>query len=53
MQLRRAFVERRTDGAAVRIATPLAKNEPVEKAQKRIVAAARRLYPELVKVLPE
>lgn len=51
-QFKRALFERRTDGAVVRIATPLAKGEPIERAQERLTTLSKALYLELVKILP-
>lgn len=51
-QFKRALLERRTDGAVVRIATPVVRGEMLQKAEERLAAAARKIYPEVVKVLP-
>ena len=51
-QIRRLFLERRSDGAIVRISTSLRNDEPIEAAQKRLQEFAIRLYPELLRVLP-
>jgi EpsI family protein len=52
-QLKRAVLYRRTDGAVVRIATPLVRGETIEKAQERLTTSARTLYPRLLKILPQ
>jgi hypothetical protein len=36
----------------VRIATPVVRGEMLQKAEERLAAAARKIYPEVVKVLP-
>jgi EpsI family protein len=51
-QLQRAFLERRTDGAVVRIATPLLDGESVEQAQERLRLLSVQLYSRLTKILP-
>ena len=52
-QLKRALLERRSDGAVVRLATPVKAGEPIETAQARLRALGGALYPKLVKVLPK
>jgi len=42
----------RTDGAVIRLATPIGEFEPVEKAKRRLVSFAIGLYPEIAQVLP-
>jgi EpsI family protein len=51
-QIRRLFLERRSDGAIVRISTSLRNDEPIEVAQKRLQEFGIRLYPRLLLVLP-
>ena len=51
--LKRLVFDRRSDGAVVRLATPVLTDEPIEKAQERLTALAKTLYPELVKILPQ
>jgi len=46
------IVHKRTEGAVVRIATPLSAAENLSEAKERIAAFSLSLYPELVKVLP-
>ena len=43
----------RTDGAVIRLATPMGEFESVEKAKNRLVSFSMGLYPELVQVLPQ
>jgi EpsI family protein len=50
--VKRLLFDRRSDSAIVRLATPVGDNEPIEKAQERLMAFARNMYPELVKILP-
>jgi len=52
-QLRGAILQRRSDGAVVRLATPLTDYEAAEQAKKRLEAFAAYLYPELVRLLPK
>jgi EpsI family protein len=42
-----------TDGAVVRLATPVARFESLDHARARLVSFAQNLYPELVRVLPQ
>jgi EpsI family protein len=42
----------RTDGAVIRLATPIGEFESVEKAKDRLVSFAMGLYPEIAQVLP-
>lgn len=51
-QLKRAMLERRTDGAVVRLATPVSDGVSIERAQDLLGGVARQLYPELVRILP-
>ena len=51
-QIRRLFLERRSDGAIVRISAVLRNEEAIEVAQKRLQEFAIRFYPELLRVLP-
>jgi EpsI family protein len=50
--VQRLVLQHRSDGAVVRLATPVVADEPIETAQQRLRALAEALYPELVKVLP-
>lgn len=52
-QLKRAILDRRTDGAVIRIATPVSNGDPIEKAQTRLGAVSVKLYPQLVKHWPQ
>jgi EpsI family protein len=52
-QARRSIFERRSDGAAVRLATPVAQDESVEQAQQRLLNFSSVLYPELARLLPQ
>jgi EpsI family protein len=51
-QLRGALLERRSDGAVIRLATPIGEYEALEQARKRLERFAANLYPELLRVLP-
>jgi EpsI family protein len=51
--VKRLVFDRRSDGAVVRLATPVADSEPIEQAQERLTTLAAILYPELLKVLPQ
>jgi EpsI family protein len=51
--VKRLVFDRRSDGAVVRLATPVADSEPIEQAQERLTTFAAVFYPELVKVLPQ
>lgn len=42
----------RTDGAVIRLATPVGDFEPLEQAKNRLVSFSIDLYPQLLKVLP-
>ncbi len=52
-QLRRSVIDRRNDGAVIRIATLLRNGESVEKAEERLQTFGADLYPQLVKILPQ
>jgi EpsI family protein len=52
-QLRRGLIERRSDAAVVRIATPLRTGESLETAQARLQTFGRRLYRRLAQILPQ
>jgi len=43
----------RTDGAVIRLATPVSEFEPIEQAKNRLVSFAMDLYPELHRILPK
>lgn len=51
--IKRLVRDRRSDGAVVRLATPLREGEMIETAQERLRAFSIQLYPSLVKVLPD
>jgi EpsI family protein len=51
--LKRLVFDRRSDGAVVRLATPVSDNESIERAQARLAAFASHLYPELAELLPQ
>jgi len=53
LQVRRSIFEGRSDGAVVRLTTPILESEKIEQAQERLTIFARYLYPELVKILPQ
>ncbi|GEM_PF-400306 len=48
----KVIIHKRTEGAVVRIATPLSPSETIAQARERIAGFAASLYPELVKILP-
>ena len=52
-QAKKMLIQERTEGAVVRIATPLAAAESVSQARERVTALSLSFYPELVKVLPQ
>jgi EpsI family protein len=52
-QIRGAIFDRRTDGAIVRLATPVADLEKIDLAKSRLTAFASELYPLLRDVLPK
>ena len=43
----------RTDGAVIRLATPIGEFESIEQAKKRLVSFSVDLYPELQQILPK
>ena len=47
-----AILERRTDGAVVRLAIPT-QPEKIEESKARLAAFAGELYPELRRILPQ
>ena len=49
--IRRLIFDQRTDGAVVRLATPIGSEESVEHARERLNAFAMALYPQITKVL--
>ena len=51
--LRDALTRNRTDGALVRLITPLAENEPAADGDARLAAFAARALPELKHYLPD
>ena len=51
-QAKRMMLDKRTDGAVVRIATPIADGEDIERVQERLARFSSQLYPELTRVLP-
>lgn len=51
-QIRNVLIFRRSDGAVVRLATPVSNSDNVEEAKKRLVKFAAELYPSLLAVLP-
>lgn len=52
-QFRRSVVERRSDGAVIRLATLLRNGDSLERAEERLRTFSADLYPQLVKVLPK
>ena len=42
----------RTDGAVIRLATPVGDFEPLEQAKNRLISFSIELYPQLLKILP-
>lgn len=52
IQVRRLILEGRSDGAVVRLATPVLDSEKIEQAEDRLKMFASYLYPELLKILP-
>jgi EpsI family protein len=52
-QLKRAILDRRTDGAVIRIATPVSNGDSIEEAQTRLGVVSVKLYPQLVKHWPQ
>jgi EpsI family protein len=51
-QLKRAILNRRTDGAVVRIATPVLNGESIEQAQERLRLVSIELYSRLATMFP-
>jgi EpsI family protein len=51
-QLKRAILNRRTDGTVVRIATPVANGESIEQAQERLRLLSIQLYSRLATMFP-
>jgi EpsI family protein len=51
-QIRNVLIFRRSDGAVVRLATPVSNSDNVEEAKKRLAKFAAELYPSLLAVLP-
>jgi EpsI family protein len=51
-QLKRAVLSRRTDGAVVRIATPVRNGESIEQAQERLRLLSTELYSGLAAMFP-
>lgn len=51
--VKRLILDRRSDGAIVRLATAVRNDEPIEPAQERLRALAVALYPRLVEILPQ
>jgi EpsI family protein len=51
--IRKSLIDRRTDGAVIRIATPVSQNESIEESKERIENFALVLYPELRAILPD
>ena len=52
-QAEKMIIHKRTEGAVVRIATPLGAAESLSHARERVTAVSLALYPELVKILPQ
>jgi hypothetical protein len=52
MQMRNVLFLRRSDGAVVRIATPLINSDNIDEAKRRLTMFAADLYPRLRGVLP-
>jgi EpsI family protein len=52
-QLKRALLERRSDGAVVRLATPVPPGQSIDTAQERLRALGVSIYPKLVKLLTQ
>jgi EpsI family protein len=52
-QLKRAILDRRTDGAVIRIATPVSNGDSIEEAQMRLGVVSVKLYSQLVKHWPQ
>ena len=52
-QAKKMILHKRTEGAVIRIATPLLDMENIQQAKDRITRFSLAFYPELVKVLPQ
>jgi len=52
-QLKRAITEQRTDGAVVRLATPISDDVSIGDAEEALGGLARQLYPQLAKLFAE
>ena len=50
--MKNLVLQGRSDGAVVRLATPVARFESLSQARARLVSFAINLYPELARVLP-
>jgi len=48
-----AMFRQRTDGALVRLVTPIAENEPIEVSEKRLQSFLTKLRPQLSPYLPD
>jgi EpsI family protein len=53
IQIRNALLLGRSDGAVVRLATPLTNSDKIDEAKNRLAAFAAELYPRLRGVLPQ
>ncbi|MGH7886746.1 MAG: exosortase C-terminal domain/associated protein EpsI [Candidatus Binatia bacterium] len=51
-QIRNALLHRRSDGAVVRLATPVTNSDKIDEAKNRLAMFAAELYPRLRGVLP-
>ena len=51
--VKRLFLEGRTDGSVIRIATPVLENETIDQAKNRIRELVGYLQPELTQLLPK
>ena len=51
-QIRGAILDRRTDGAIVRLAMPVADKDQIDQTKKALTEFAASLYPELRRILP-
>jgi EpsI family protein len=51
--VKRLFLEGRTDGSVIRIATPVLQNETIDQAKNRIRELVGYLQPELTQLLPQ
>jgi EpsI family protein len=52
-QIRGALLERRTDGAIVRLAMPVIDADRIDQTKRALAAFAADLYPELQRILPQ